>query len=922
MELITVPTWRDHRDSGWEEYEKPTKRLRLSPPSRPLALIKPLVWGVRGAVDTVQDLAESLRALHTGDPAVTELQEACQRERLIQEARIATAQTLDEWTQAARTLDVLDGNDVWRYEESSDDYDVLKLRTAVADMESARENENLLHMLQCFKDFNRNFAGINKGILYSRSRIGTKVLIERYNETAVDTLACAVRIATRGGTASNTAKEIHLNILDRRSAYGRTALCLSGGGTYGMQHIGVCKAMYQAGVLPQVISGTSAGSIVAAVLGTRTDEEVPGVLRDFCEGELRVFGKEAKDLSTWRRVLHLVNEGSFLDIQHLESVMQSHLGNMTFLEAYNQTHRILAIALSHVETRRGTEMLCDYKSTPHVIITSAVAASCSIPNIYAPASLRMKDPITGEISTYGSVTEQYIDGSVTHDLPRKRLQEVHAVDHFIVSQVNPHIVPFLTKEKLLYGQHEDPAARTWLQTIGNVAGAVAATAVTTAVTSAVHEVHNLLRQTEDCFADTPNPGFRIVSRAAGHLNSILGQTYTGDITIFPAMQGEYLHKVLKNPTPEFMMKAMKAGERATWPYVERIRSRMAIELAMDRAIRRTHESVAFSTSQVELRQQKMNMPSAAARQRRRRRSLRGDARMRSGSQVERARVGGFNRYAIEAAPAGAADVGDDGSVSGSSKSHSLDPSGTTLDRDTSASSDEEDTQSHNKSAYWRRFASQPASPSLASSAFVYTPSYPGSPVLERHSLTMTPTPAVLSPTASTATLPAIASSQRPVTPPASTPTPPRSAISSPERRYKARFHSSASTPSLAQTTHTAAPLRSHPAPPPALTLPSRRDRSKAPPTIRLSSAIGVPEPHHEHAFRSLPGSESVSVRSGSPASVRTEVSGKDRLGAGKEREREGFGFSLRGLTLGKRGRRRGSSASGRSVGSGKGRGTI
>ncbi|KAK6430914.1 Lipase 5 [Oleoguttula sp. CCFEE 5521] len=922
MEVITVPTWHDHRDSGWEEYEKPTKRLRLTPPSRPLALIKPLVWGVRGAFDTVQELTEGLKALHTGDPAITELQEACQRERLIQEARIATAQTLDEWTQAARTLDVLDGNDVWRYEESSDDYDVFKLKVAVADMESARENENLPHMLQCVKDFNRNFAGINKGVLYSRSRVGTKVLIERYNETAVDTLASAVRIANKGGTSSHIAKEVHLNMLDRRSAYGRTALCLSGGGTYGMQHIGVCKAMYQAGVLPQVISGTSAGSIVAAVLGTRTDEQVPGVLRDFCEGELRVFGKEAKDLSTYYRLKHLLNQGSFLDIQHLESVMQIHLGDMTFLEAYNQTHRILAIALSHVETRHGTEMLCDYKSTPHVIITSAVAASCSIPNIYAPASLRIKNPITGEISTYGSATEQYIDGSVTHDLPRKRLQEVHAVDHFIVSQVNPHIVPFLTKEKLLYGQHEEPASRTWLQTLGNVASVVATTAVTIAVGSAVHEVHNVLRQTEDCFADTPNAGLRIVSRAAGHLNSILGQTYTGDITIFPAMQGEYLHKVLKNPTPEFMMKAMKAGERATWPYVERIRSRMAIESAMDRAIRRTHESVAFSSSQIELRQQKMNMPSAAARQRRRRRSLRGDARVRSGSQVERARIGGFNRYAIAAAPAGSEGLGDANSVSGESESPFLDPLGTTSNLDTSASSDEEDTHSHNSPAYWRRFASQPASPSLASSAFVYTPSYPGSPVLERHSLTMTPTPAVLSPTASTATLPAIASSQRPVTPPASTPTPPRSAVSSPERRYKARFHASASTPSLAQATHTAVPLRSHPVPPPALTLPSRRDRSKAPPTIRLSSAIGVPEPHHEAAFRSLPGSESVSVRSGSPASVRTEGGEKDRLGAGKERAKEGFGFSLRGLSLGKRGRRRGSSASARSVGSGKGRGTI
>lgn len=37
----------------------------------------------------------------------------------------------------------------------------------------------------------------------------------------------------------------------------------------------------------------------------------------------------------------------------------------------------------------------------------------------------------------------HVDGSVQSDLPMKRLAELFNVNHFIVSQVNPHIAPFL-----------------------------------------------------------------------------------------------------------------------------------------------------------------------------------------------------------------------------------------------------------------------------------------------------------------------------------------------------------------------------------------------------------------------------------------------------------------------------------------------
>jgi TAG lipase/steryl ester hydrolase/phospholipase A2/LPA acyltransferase len=39
---------------------------------------------------------------------------------------------------------------------------------------------------------------------------------------------------------------------------------------------------------------------------------------------------------------------------------------------------------------------------------------------------------------------QWEDGSVQADLPMQRLSELFNINHFIVSQVNPHVVPFIS----------------------------------------------------------------------------------------------------------------------------------------------------------------------------------------------------------------------------------------------------------------------------------------------------------------------------------------------------------------------------------------------------------------------------------------------------------------------------------------------
>ncbi len=51
----------------------------------------------------------------------------------------------------------------------------------------------------------------------------------------------------------------------------------------------------------------------------------------------------------------------------------------------------------------------------------------------------------GEIVSYHLTDVKWQDGSLQTDLPITRLSELFNVNHFIVSQTNPHAIPFMSK---------------------------------------------------------------------------------------------------------------------------------------------------------------------------------------------------------------------------------------------------------------------------------------------------------------------------------------------------------------------------------------------------------------------------------------------------------------------------------------------
>ena len=155
------------------------------------------------------------------------------------------------------------------------------------------------------------------------------------------------------------------------------------------------------------------------------------------------------------------------------------------------------------------------------------------------------------------------------------------VNHFIVSQVNPHVVPFLVKEEGVVSAQEIsspvPLAPTWLDSLSHLAKG-----------EALHRMHTLAD-----LGILPN----LLTKAV----SVLSQKYSGDITILPEISYSDFPRMLSNPTIDFMQQALLAGERATWPKISIIKNHCALELALDDAVQKLRARVVFEPEEIEMR---------------------------------------------------------------------------------------------------------------------------------------------------------------------------------------------------------------------------------------------------------------------------------------------------------------------------------
>lgn len=348
---------------------------------------------------------------------------------------MAQSRTYEQWKVSANKLDELQGKALWRKEPSSRYYEFCEVLAARAELTALQAQDSdcspyvLAELLQRLAK--KNFGGIANERLYSYTYVGTKDAIRDFRKA----YCVAIQTFSRDQRLSVAERRRVLRLVQR--SFGRTALCLSGGGSFGFLHLGVIKCLMDVGLLPHIISGSSAGAMMGALLATHTDAEMQAKFLTPNGSGYQHFKLGDETWGVWLR--RLVGQGAIFDnTRSLEKLLPL-LGNMTFLEAHEKTGRVFSVSLSSVH-RHGGPTTLNYITSPHVVIRSAVVASCAMPFLLQPAPLLLKDPVDGSLREYQRGVK-YGDGSLMQDIPYAGLQ-VFGANSFIVSQVNPHVMPF------------------------------------------------------------------------------------------------------------------------------------------------------------------------------------------------------------------------------------------------------------------------------------------------------------------------------------------------------------------------------------------------------------------------------------------------------------------------------------------------
>ncbi|PWN43699.1 patatin-domain-containing protein [Ceraceosorus guamensis] len=467
--------------------------------------------------------------------------------------KLRASRSWEEWTTTAKEMDEFGGFGEWRYEDASGLYDWRLVKKVTASLKAFRERddaENLLGVLDlCIRN---NFAGIENFRLYSETYFGTKFAIEAYLQEAERGLEY---VRTTEKLAIEHKRQFYRNAAKN---LGKSALCLSGGGSFGYYHIGLVRALLDADLLPSIITGTSAGGLIAALACTRTKDELKHILVPAladritaCEESITIWGPRA-----WRT-------GARFDlVPWAEKAQYFTMGSLTFLEAYKRTGKILNISVVPAD-RHSPTILLNIISAPHCIIWSALLASAAVPGILNPVCLMSKDPKTGQAKPW-NWGHRFKDGSLRVDIPLQDLHALYNVNYPIVSQVNPHVHLFFYSPQGAPGR--PVAHRKGKGWRGGF----------------------LLSAAEHVLKLHLSVNFKVV-RDLDLMPTILGadwsqvflQRFAGAVTIWPRTRAWDWVRILSDPDRKELARMMQIGRTVTFPKLHMISNRRRLEAAVE-----------------------------------------------------------------------------------------------------------------------------------------------------------------------------------------------------------------------------------------------------------------------------------------------------------------------------------------------------
>ncbi|MGB7409774.1 DUF3336 domain-containing protein [Sphingopyxis granuli] len=449
---------------------------------------------------------------------------------------LATAADYRQWSQAAQEHDRKSGALAWRNADESGNFDYRAIRARLERLQAlsaANDVKGLLFVLN--EGIHGNIDGMGHERLYQKSRFGTKRLIEDYIAAVVSALD---RIAASRAIPRDEKRDFFRRA---QHCYGRSALLLSGSGAFLYFHVGVVRALWSEGVLPNILAGSSGGSIVAAIICTRKDAEIGA----FLEGDSLANPDRDPEL---RR----------LAADEVRDRLAALIPDLTFQQAFEISGRHLNVSVAPAEKHQNGRLL-NAITAPNVLIREAVLASCAVPGVFPPVTLMARDD-RGERVPY-QPDRRWVDGSVTHDIPTKRLERLYGVNHHIVSQANPLALPFATDTRKQMAPIE-------------------------AIQHASMMTFKAWLNANMVIFQKPLELLPPLNSLANMARSVINQEYTGDINIIRPPKFWSPTKILSDLDQAEIDELIDTGQRAAWPKIEMVRTQTAISRALDAILAR------------------------------------------------------------------------------------------------------------------------------------------------------------------------------------------------------------------------------------------------------------------------------------------------------------------------------------------------
>jgi NTE family protein len=464
------------------------------------------------------------------------------------EQDMEAAQCYEEWLTAAGAHDALTGKAEWRQEELSELYDHAQIRYRLDRLRKFRKRKDWTGLLYALNEgIHGNMGGMGKSVLYRQAKSGTKVLVEQYIQEIEEALRLLAELPD-----DVIPTQQKLDFFYRSNVcYGRSALMLSGGGVLGFLHVGVVSELLRHGLLPRVVSGSSAGSIVAAALAAYTDEEM--IELDLI-ALMESGGADTKGMvRQW-----FSGVGSRFTAEDTEKLIESTIPDLTFGEAYAKTGRQVSITVAPAEPHQRSRLL-NAVSSPNVYLRSAAMASCAIPGVFPAVMLQAKNE-KGERQPY-LPARRWVDGSVADDLPAKRLSRLFSTNHYIVSMVNPIARAFLPSDDKVRPLRQ--AATSLGMGIGR-------------------EMLNFYRGVAKKYGEHW-PKFNMMMHG---VHALLDQEYSGDINIVPKFRFQNPLNLISQPSEQELRLLVREGERATYSRIESVRRCTQISRTLEEILHR------------------------------------------------------------------------------------------------------------------------------------------------------------------------------------------------------------------------------------------------------------------------------------------------------------------------------------------------